>query len=178
MRQIVHKAHLRATLQDCGNVYLLDIAAAARHAQQRHHLKLRGPFDQITAALRLQKSEHQVHSARFELMRVLEHLVAFANAGSISQVDFQVASAFLMTHDGTHDLVRKHSNVDASRSTQQAAHGASEYSRSQILLYAVSNENLRHAVRTRVSQNGLDGVFALKYFHLRSALVRLRQSLF
>src|SRR5882724_8873554 len=98
MRQIIHNAHLRATLQDCGDIYLLDVAAAARYAQQRRHFKFLGPLDQIIAALRLQKREHHVHPARSELMRVLEHLVCFADAGGVSQVDFQVTSAFLMTH--------------------------------------------------------------------------------
>src|SRR5258707_1422510 len=75
------------------------------------------------------------------------------------------------------DLARKHSNVDASRCPHQAAHGASEHSRSQILLYAVSDKNLSDVVRARVSHDGLDGIFTFEHRHLRAVLSRLRQSL-
>ena len=67
MCQIVHDAHFRATLQDTDYVQLLDVTAATRHAEQRHHLKFFGPLYQITAILRLKKREDDVHTARFDL---------------------------------------------------------------------------------------------------------------
>jgi hypothetical protein len=49
--------------------------------------------------LRLEKREYDVHTARFEISRVLQHLEGFAYAGGVSQINLQLTSAFLVAHD-------------------------------------------------------------------------------
>src|SRR5580765_3305841 len=166
MCQIVHDAYFWATLQDAGDIYLLDVTAAASHAEQWHRLKFLGSLDQVIAALRFEKREDDVRTARFELSRVLQHLVGLTYAGGVSQINLQLTSAFLVAHGAARYLVGKYPDINTSRRLDQTAHDASEDPRSQIFFCTMSDKNLSDAVGTRVSYDGPDRVFAFEHFHL------------
>jgi hypothetical protein len=87
MRQIIHYANLGSTPKDPSDIDLLRVAPSARHSQQRNRLKIPRPLVDIAAPLRLQECQYDVHAARLKVPRVLEHLIGFAYAGGISQVN-------------------------------------------------------------------------------------------
>ena len=80
VRQLIHHAGLRPAAQDASNVHLLRRSAAARHSRRRNRFQALGPADDVRPPARRQEPDDDIHSARLQRARVLQHLIRLAHA--------------------------------------------------------------------------------------------------
>src|SRR5439155_26468118 len=146
MRALINQANLWLPAQDADHIHLLGGAAAGHNLHQWNALQPLGSLDEVLASVWLQESNHNIHAARLEFPRVLDHLIGLAYARRISEIDLEAASRFKMRHDFAPPLVREYPNVHLPRSPHQPANGASEQARPPVSSGALADEDLRDCV--------------------------------
>ena len=52
----------------------------------------------VIASVRIHKADDQIHSTRFQLSRVFEHLVRFPDTWGVAKINFETASNVYMSH--------------------------------------------------------------------------------
>src|SRR5262249_39981877 len=119
--QVVDNADLGCAAENSDDVNFFRMAAAARDAQERDGFKLLGAVVDVAAALRFEKAEHDIDSARVKIASILEHAVGLADSRCVTQVNFQMTASYLWTHGLSRKLVRENANVYSTRRANQPA---------------------------------------------------------
>ena len=129
MRELVDDHHVGLARDDRVDVHLFEFYIAVIDLAARNDLEVADPLLGLAAMMRLDETEHDIHSPIAELMRLLEHPVCLAYARGGADIDFE-PSALSLGHQveksfGLESFVIAHSSPGVAAMTSRGASAVS-----------------------------------------------------
>ena len=156
--KFVHKAYLRMPCQNCIGIHFLENRAAIQYLRPRYHLQSFRLCNGVFPAVRLKIADRDIHSLRFQILPVFEHMISFAHTCGITHVQLQL-SAIGFRHV-CRTLLREDTHVHATRPAYQFVHWIAPGPSSQGL--SMTDKQLGNAPQSGKIDNRFDGIFSFQ----------------